>query len=142
MISFRARVRGSLSALVTCGVLVLAACVAPMAPEAARPFRVGGPCRYDVSMGTAQLLAVRPASGSVEMDLTLSMPASFKPAAWWHENQIRASVVGPPGVPDARWLVRNGIVVGATYPVELSVIREGTCTPVLLRFPGRAWVVE
>jgi hypothetical protein len=34
------------------------------------------------------------------------------------------------------------MMAGARYPVELSVIREGTCTPVLLRFPGRPWIVQ
>lgn len=122
--------------------LTLGACVSPPSLAPARSFKVGGPCRYDIAMGVARILEVRPGAGAVEMDLGLSMPASFKPAAGWRERAWRVSVLGPPGVPDGRWLVTHGMIAGISYPVELSVIREGTCTPVVLRFPGRPWVVE
>jgi hypothetical protein len=143
-IVLRYRSMGSLLAAVLAGVavVVLSGCHAPQKPDLARSFVVGGPCRYDVSAGIAQILAVHPGVGAVEMDIGLSMPAAFKPAAWWHQKEWRISVVGPPGLPNHRWLVTNGMLEGARYPIELSVIREGTCTPVLLRFPGRAWDVQ
>jgi hypothetical protein len=133
-----------LSLCCVAAVMLLAGCAnAPSsAPPSRAEFMVGGPCRYDVSAGMAQILAVHPGAGAVEMDIGLSMPAAFKPAAWWHQKEWRISVVGPPGLPNQRWLVTNGMMEGANYPVELSVIREGTCTPVLLRFPGRPWLVQ
>ena len=132
------------SAALLAGVAVamLVGCQVPQKPDPRQAFVVGGPCRYDVSAGMAQILAVHPGAGAVEMDIGLSMPAAFKPAAWWHQKEWRISVVGPPGLPNQRWLVTNGMMEGANYPVELSVIREGTCTPVLLRFPGRPWLVQ
>ena len=140
----RYRSMGSLLAAVLAGVaaLMLPGCHAPQKPDSRQAFLVGGPCRYDVSAGIAQILAVHPGAGAVEMDIGLSMPAEFKPAAWWHQKEWRISVVGPPGLPNPSWLVANGMMAGARYPVELSVIREGTCTPVLLRFPGRPWIVQ
>ena len=122
--------------------VMLLGCQGSQKPDSRQAFAVGGPCRYDVSAGVAQILAVHPGAGAVEMDIGLSLPAAFKPAAWWHQKEWRISVVGPPGLPNHRWLVTNGMMEGARYPVELSVIREGTCTPVLLRFPGRPWIVQ
>ena len=103
---------------------------------------MGGPCRYDAAVGTARILEVFPGSSSVELVVALQLPAAFKPAAWWHDRTARVVISGPPGRPDGRWLIANGIVAGASYPVEVSVIRSGTCTPVLLRFPGRGWIVQ
>ena len=123
--------------------VLLAGCLTtPPSVELAKSLRVGGPCRYDTAIGTARIIDLRAAPGSVEMTLTLSMPAAFNPAAWWNREEMRVMVLGPASGADARWLAAQGMQPGVTHPVELSVIREGTCTPVLVRFPGRPWVVQ
>lgn len=121
---------------------MLPGCQTSSAIDPVRAFKVGGPCRYDLTTGLATLLIVRPSGGSVEMEVALDVPTGFQSAAGWSLHQWRVEILAPAEMPDVRWLAANGIFEGARYPVELSVIREGTCTPVLLRFPGRPWIVR
>lgn len=122
-------------------VLLAAGCLSSTAPEAPLALRVGGPCRYDVAVGVARILEVRVAAAAVEMRVGVTMPAAFRPAEGWQQRELALAVAGPAAGADAAWLATQGIRVGVAYPVELSVIREGTCTPVMLRFPGRPWQV-
>lgn len=122
-------------------VLCSAGCLSPLAPESTHALRVGGPCRYDVAVGVARILEVRGTPAAVDMRIGLSMPAAFRPANGWQQRELALTIVAPTGGPDPAWLASQGIRVGIAHPVELSVIREGTCTPVMLRFPGRQWQV-
>jgi hypothetical protein len=74
----------------TLSAVLLAGCLTtPPSVELAKSLRVGGPCRYDTAIGTARIIDLRAAPGSVEMTLTLSMPAAFNPAAWWNREEMR-----------------------------------------------------
>ena len=107
-------------------------------------FVVGGPCRYVTASGFARVIHATPEAGNVRVDFGLSLPSGFRTPGWFHGEAVTVVLAGPAvaaGLVDERWLVAAGLVPGASYPVQVSVITGGTCTPVLYRFPGRPWTV-
>lgn len=111
------------------------------APVVREEFLVGGPCRYIHSAGLARVLRVTPEAGNVRVEFALSLPSGFRAPSGFHGEHLAVVLAGPPGARDDHWFAGAGLVAGASFPVQVSFITEGTCTPVLYRFPGRPWTV-
>jgi len=126
--------------------LLLAACgsappASPSAPVSREEFIVGGPCRYATASGFARVMNVAPEGGNVRVEFALSLPSGFHAPAWFRGEDVAVLFEGPRGALDDGWLTAAGLVPGAGYAVQISVITDGTCTPVIYRFPGRPWTV-
>ncbi len=111
------------------------------APVKREEFMVGGPCRYNTASGFARVMDIIPEAGNVRVEFALSLPGGFSAPAWFHADNVAVVFAGPSGALDEAWLAAAGLVPGASYAVQVSVITDGTCTPVLYRFPGRPWTV-
>ncbi len=112
----------------------------PMPPSRAE-FMVGGPCRYTTASGFARVMNILPEAGNVRVEFALSLPEGFRAPAWFRGDDVAVMFQGPPGPMEDAWLAAAGLVPGAGYAVQVSVITDGTCTPVIYRFPGRPWTV-
>ena len=110
-------------------------------PVAREEFLVGGPCRYIHSAGLARVLHLIPEAGNVRVEFALSLPSGFRAPGGFPGENVVVVLAGPQGARDDLWLGGAGMIAGASFPVQVSVITEGTCTPVLYRFPGRPWTV-
>jgi len=84
---------------------------------------------------------VAPEGGNVRVEFALSLPSGFHAPAWFRGEDVAVLFEGPRGALDDGWLTAAGLVPGAGYAVQISVITDGTCTPVIYRFPGRPWTV-
>ncbi|MEY4377159.1 MAG: hypothetical protein RJB26_1709, partial [Pseudomonadota bacterium] len=104
-------------------------------------FIVGGPCRYTTASGFARVMNVAPEGGNVRVEFALSLPSGFQAPAWYHAEDVAVLFEGPRSTLDDAWLSAAGLVPGAGYAIQVSVITDGTCTPVIYRFPGRPWTV-
>jgi len=102
---------------------------------------VGGPCRYTTASGFARVMNILPEAGNIRVEFALSLPEGFRAPAWFHGDDVAVVFQGPPGPMEDAWLAAAGLVPGAGYAVQVSVITDGTCTPVIYRFPGRPWTV-
>ncbi len=107
--------------------------------------RVGGPCRYAVFPGKAVIASVAP--GNTEAGVATPYPPLAVSFVFTPESPITGEPLYRPGVPQQLTLVNSmppgprfaakyGLAAGRELPCELHIIRQGTCTPTLYRFPG------
>ena len=127
--------------------LVALACL-PALAHAAGPERVGGPCRYESYPGTAAFMDVKawqpesPTAGVPTPYPPLAVTFTFTPAQpianepLYRPGAVHTFTLVNSMPPGPRFTAKYGITAGAVVPCELRVIREGTCTPVVLEFPG------
>lgn len=135
------------SLLLLSAVITVFACL-PALARAAGPERVGGPCRYESYPGTATFVDVKPWQPESP---TAGVPTPYPPLAvtftFTPAQPITNEPLYKPGVvhtftlinsmpPGPRFAAKYGITAGTAVPCQLRVIREGTCTPVVLEFPG------
>ncbi|UJX40243.1 hypothetical protein K9F62_16280 [Desulfovibrio sp. JY] len=111
--------------------------------------RVGGPCTYADFPGKAVIVAVtpRPLDTPATRAIPTPYPAFDVTYTFTPDTPIAGESLYTPGrtytltlingmAPGSRFLQKYGIAPGKVFPCRLRVIRQGTCTPVLLTFPG------
>jgi len=113
------------------------------ANAAEAPQMVGGPCDYAVYPGKATFLEVAPAKPEYgEPYRPYAVTYRFTPDAplavqgIHEEGKILKFTLANGALPGRAFLDKYGIAPGKRFPCELLVIRKGTCTPLLYRFPG------
>ena len=113
--------------------------------DASAQQRVGGRCRYDVFPGKAVIVSVAPDNAearaatpyqplAVTFAFTPATPITGEPLYRPGVQQQLILVNGMP--PGPRFAAKYGLAAGRELPCELHIIRQGTCTPTLYRFPG------
>lgn len=108
----------------------------PSTIDPAASLRVGGPCRYTTAAGFARVRNVFPEAGNLRVEFDLSLPSGFDAPAWYRADSFTVLFEGAPGNAE-----EAGLTPGSSHTVQVSVITNGTCTPVLYRFPGKPWTV-
>lgn len=120
---------------------VLAAC-------SPTPNIVGGPCKYDDHPGTATITKIEKTEASKQQsgstgyegfevrftfkpDTALKDELGAKAATWEHLLQI-----GSGTYPGPEYLQKYKLEVGKTFRGTMSVIKSGTCTPVIMKLDG------
>lgn len=107
------------------------------------PQRVGGPCDYAVYPGKATFLNVAPAPAKYgEPYQPYAATYKFTPDAplavqgIHEEGKVLTFALINSALPGRAFLDKYGVAPGKVVPCKLMVIRKGTCTPVIYRFPG------
>jgi hypothetical protein len=118
---------------------------APHSPDG-RGRLVGGPCAYADHPGTATFLAVTPASPSdpasgppypgLTVTYVFAPEGPLPPLAAPQAGRVHRQPLPNGWAPGPRFLDKYGIRPGLAVPCVLRVIQSGTCTPVILAFPG------
>jgi hypothetical protein len=125
-----------------------------MSVEAA-PMKVGGECTYDHFAGTAKICSINQTNETLaqknatdgpgyagflvkyEFKLNgqppIGMPAYASDFLNGCENIL---LLGNSWYPGEKYLQKYNITEGATFRGNMSIIRSGTCTPVLIRLDG------
>ena len=102
--------------------------------------RDGGPCTYANFVGTATVKELKPHEEGADargywvvFDTTFAdekgMPSFYK-----HEGRA-VLIKNPAGNTDLAWLSEHGIDVESKLEVNVAIIKSGTCTPVIFKFP-------
>lgn len=112
------------------------------------PMLLGGPCAYDAYPGKAVILAVSPEPRdadttrgpatpypgyAVTYRFTPDAPITGQPL--YRPGEVRTLTLVNDMAPGPRFLQKYAIAPGRTFPCQLRVIRQGTCTPALYAFP-------
>jgi hypothetical protein len=101
--------------------------------------RVGGPCSYKSTQGTAKIISLNSAASNsnncnnnpvvVVFDFIADSPANADAA---ENNQML--VVGDGKNPPLNYAIAKGLTVGSTHPCTRHNISSGTCSPVVFAF--------
>lgn len=127
-----------LALLLTC---VLSSC-------GVKPDHVGGPCTYDDYPGTATITKIEKTENSKQQsgvtgyegfevlftfkpDVPLKDSLGAQAATWEHLYQI-----GSGTYPGPEYLKKYQLEVGKTFRGTMSIIKSGTCTPVIMKLDG------
>ena len=108
------------------------------------PRLVGGPCDYAVYPGKAMFLDVAPAPPGNGATPYPPYAATYRftpnePLALQgihEEGKVQTLAMANGALPGRAFLDKYGVGPGKVFACELLVIRKGTCTPVIYRFPG------
>lgn len=107
------------------------------------PKLVGGPCDYALYPGKATFLEIVPAPAEhgepyqpYAANYRFTPDAPLAVQGIHEEGKILQFALANGALPGRAFLDKYGVKAGKTVPCKLLVIRKGTCTPVLYRFPG------
>lgn len=119
-------------------------------PKPAKP-KVGGPCAYTDYPGTATVTRIERTEQSCQQALATG-GAGYPGVEVWFKYQSPAQIspdwarkvadreqlfrLANSWYPGEMYIDKYGIKVGNTYRCVLKIIKSGTCTPAIFKFPG------
>lgn len=101
--------------------------------------KVGGPCTYADFVGTATVKELKPHEEGPEKGYWIVFDTKFAdekgmPPFYKHEGRT-VLMKNPAGNTDLAWLSEHGIEVESQLEINAAIIKSGTCTPVIFKFP-------
>ena len=118
---------------------------AALAQAGQPPVRAGGPCDYASFPGVAEFVSVTPAPPDEMMETPYQGTTAvfrfipdkpIKEQGIYVEGRTYPLTMANGALPGKDYLEKYGVRPGTRVPCEFLVIRQGTCTPTLFRFPG------
>jgi len=110
---------------------------------AGSPDRVGGPCSYRDYPGRGTIVSIdKPdplsgaESGQYEVRFVFSPAGADREALSHSQGRTFVLVQGDDSLLTLPEIRKLGVSVGQSYEGKMSIIQEGTCTPVLFDFPS------
>lgn len=113
--------------------------------SACSPSIHGGPCTYSDHAGTATITDVKlredapqgqgPRGEEYWVEFATNLTGAQPTQSFYRNEGNRFLISNPQGKTDLEWLAAQGISVDAKLDVKVSVIKSGTCTPVIFKFP-------
>ena len=106
---------------------------------------VGGPCNYKSYAGTAEVIRIektyaknqdgKKSADGYDVHFVFHPETALKEKYARIEGSLHTLLLTNGSRPRMGFLKKYGIRTGKTLPCELMVIVEGTCTPMLFKFP-------
>ncbi len=96
----------------------------------------GGPCTYSNYPGSAEITELRVGPNGCQMIFNATFAGAQPRAGFYNPKSDSVLVGNPSGDTTPEWLASKGIVVGATFEMNLSLINSGSCSPVVHEFPA------
>lgn len=96
----------------------------------------GGPCTYSKFSGSAEVIELKPGQNGYWMIFKATFTGAQPTSAFYNPNSDSAFVSNPSGDTTPEWLTSKGIVIGAKFEMNLSLVSSGSCAPVIHEFPS------